>query len=149
MRTETDKNNDLTGQVDWDGTGFPPVGVDCVFHPDNTLWGFERVKPYKGKVLCYEGEQFVFMLDHKLYGIKQESIILSRTDKGEFRKSETPQQREERERIELERANAVKDMFKLVPEHIKISMMPLEPNPIKEALFALYDAGYRINKVGE
>ncbi|EOX1529985.1 hypothetical protein ACPD0J_001484 [Vibrio cholerae] len=135
MRTETDKENDLTGQVDWDGTGLPPVGCRCVYL-------FNDEAEYSGFVAAYHKDAVWFSCDGGLY---KTFIAINH----EFRKPETPQQREERERIELERTNAVKDMFKLVPEHIKISMMPMEPNPIKEALFALYDAGYRINKDGE
>ncbi|EGR2446763.1 TPA: hypothetical protein ACMDTO_000156 [Vibrio cholerae] len=149
MRTETDKDNDLTGQVDWDGTGLPPVGVDCVFYPDNTCWGFEHVKPYKGKVLCYEGEQFVFMLDHKLYGIKPESIILSRTDKGDFQKPEVPKQREVCERIEAAYALYCESLIGEDEETVSFDEFKEFKNRLRQWLRIVDKTGYRINKDGE
>lgn len=85
---------------DWDGEGLPPVGVECVFTPDNTKWGFNYVEPFNGAVLHYEGEQFVFMLNHEKYNLDDSMIIVSRIDKGEFSNPETLAEREERERLE-------------------------------------------------
>ncbi|AUR89480.1 hypothetical protein NVP1123O_51 [Vibrio phage 1.123.O._10N.286.48.F3] len=81
----------------WNGEGFPPVGVECVFTPDNTMWGFNFVEDFTGKVLHYEGEQFVFMIHHQTYKLEDSNIVISRTDKGEFRPIETPEQKAERE----------------------------------------------------
>lgn len=85
---------------EWSGEGLPPVGIKCCFTPDNNLWGFASTDTYLGEVLRYEGEQFVFLLSHNEYNIRPCHLIVSRTDKGEFSKPETPEQRKERERLE-------------------------------------------------
>lgn len=86
--------------VEWDGEGLPPVGVECCFTPDNNLWGFASTDTYLGEVLRYEGEQFVFLLSHDEYNMRPCHLIASRTDKGEFSKPESQEQKAERERLE-------------------------------------------------
>lgn len=84
----------------WYGEGLPPIGVECKFTPDNTFWGFNYIDEVVGEVLHYEGEQFVFMLKHKQYNLEESMLVVSRTDKGKFSKLETPQEKENRERLE-------------------------------------------------
>jgi len=93
-------DSELPNSSEWDGEGLPPVGVECCFTPDNNLWGFASTDTYSGEVLRYEGEQFVFLLSHDKYNIRPCHLIVSRTDKGEFSKPESPEQKAERERLE-------------------------------------------------
>ena len=90
----------FSGEVEWNGEDLPPVGVECNFTPHNTRWGFNYIENFTGTVLHYEGEQFVFMLNHTKYKLDAGMVIVSRTDKGDFAKPETPQQHEDRERLE-------------------------------------------------
>lgn len=90
----------LDGVVEWNSEDLPPVGVKCCFTPDNNMWGFESTNAHYGEVVKYEGEQFIFLMDHDKYKIKSQNIIVSRTDKGEFSKPESPKDREYRERLE-------------------------------------------------
>ena len=107
--------SELPNDSAWNGEGLPPVGVECNFTPDNTYWGFNYIESFAGEVLHYEGEQFIFMLKHKQYNIKDEMIVVSRTDKGEFSKLETPQQREERGRLE-----AAYDLYVIAQESLNV-----------------------------
>lgn len=86
--------------IEWNGEDLPPVGVECSFTPDNTRWGFNYTEEFTGTVLHYEGEQFVFMLNHDKYKLESGMIIVSRTDKGRFSKPESPEQKTQRERLE-------------------------------------------------
>ena len=86
-------------EVEW-VNGLPPVGEECVFTPHNMQWGFNHIEDFTGTVLHYEGEQFVFMLNHTKYKLEGEMVIVSRTDKGDFSKPETPEAKKEREELE-------------------------------------------------
>lgn len=79
---------DSIAQVDseeWDGEGLPPVGVKCVYV-------FNDETEYLGFVAAYHDDAVWFGLDGGMY----KTFFGSH----QFRKPETPQQREERERLE-------------------------------------------------
>lgn len=122
-------------QDEWDGEGLPPIGVECEFTPDNTWWGFNYIESFAGIVLHYEGEQFVFMLKHEKYKLKSRMIIVSRTDKGEFSKPETPEQKAERERLEA--IHEMVDDFNDSDTDYNLR------GKVAKVCAALYDAGYR------
>lgn len=90
--SERDIEDAIDGE--WNGEGFPPLGIECVFTPDNTCWGFNYAEAFTGTVIHYEGEQFVFMLNHKKYNLEDSNLVISRTDKGEFSLSLTPEQKQ-------------------------------------------------------
>ncbi|QIQ61292.1 hypothetical protein V039C_0014 [Vibrio phage V039C] len=133
--TESKKHDRSVGgpvklsRPEWSGEGLPPVGIECCFTPDNNLWGFASTDTYFGEVLRYEGEHFIFLLSHNKYNMRPCHLIVSRTDKGEFSKPESPEQKAERERDE-----AIKEMAQT-------------PKPCGFAIYdiceQLYDAGYR------
>lgn len=92
--TMSERDIESAIDVEWNGEGFPPLGIECVFTPDNTCWGFNYVEAFTGTVIHYEGEQFVFMLNHKKYNLEDSNLVISRTDKGEFSLPLTPEQKQ-------------------------------------------------------
>ncbi|AFC22705.1 hypothetical protein VchM-138_0026 [Vibrio phage vB_VchM-138] len=80
-------------RTDWNGEGLPPVGVECEFKFTNEAESSFKIC----KVLCF-GNSFAFMKSHRsINGYKEFALRISDI---EFRKPETPQERQERERIE-------------------------------------------------
>lgn len=132
-------------QPEWSGEGLPPVGIKCCFTPDNNLWGFASTDTYLGEVLRYEGEQFVFLLSHDKYNMRPCHLIVSRTDKGEFSKPESPEQKAERERLE-----AAYELFSLKHEvsYSSIDVMSISDfasdSQLRDGYLAIVDkTGYR------
>ncbi len=90
--------------TEWNGEGFPPVGVECEF--------FGVKDTCNGKVEIYHVDDNKVMFLGRIEGYPSESTINNFKDgrdlmafyvrEGDraFRKPETPQQREERERLE-------------------------------------------------
>lgn len=116
----------------WDGD-LPNIGVDCVFTPDNTMWGFNYVEDFRGQVLHYSGERFVFMLHDEKERLEDESIIVSRIDKGVFKPYVSKEEIEKQERLE-----AVELMMQ-----IGSTGGIFDSNELKWACEKLYNAGYR------
>ena len=98
----------------WDGTGLPPVGVECEYRFPNVNY---RSTFSRGKVLAY-GAQKVFM-EH--WSSKNEFI--QPLDNIEFRP------------IRTERDEAIEEMRKVVTNYNKTDVI--------HAIEQLYDAGYR------
>jgi hypothetical protein len=84
-------------KVEWDGDGLPPVGVECEY----AFIGGDYSEWFECKVL-YAGRQCVFIRTKdqnliKSFGCEELSVEIKTT---KFRKPETKQQREDRERLE-------------------------------------------------
>ncbi|AUR98287.1 hypothetical protein NVP1248O_73 [Vibrio phage 1.248.O._10N.261.54.F1] len=103
--TETPEEKEVLDSIEsvsededeWDGEGLPPVGVECEYK-DGDDWYAVKVN--------YLSEWFMVIealkSQSKWIDIKgtELSFEYSRFDSLEFRKPETPQQREDRERLE-------------------------------------------------
>ena len=101
VETQTEHQEEMSafsGEVEWNGEGLPPVGEVCEYK-DGDNWYEVRVK--------YLSEWFMVIealkSQSKWIDIKgtELSFEYSRFDSLKFRKPETPQQREGRERLAL------------------------------------------------
>lgn len=100
VETQTEHQEEMSafsGEVEWNGEGLPPVGAECEFK-DGDNW-------YEVKV-NYLSEWFMVIealkSQSKWIDIKgtELSFEYSKFDDLKFRKPETPQQRNDRERLE-------------------------------------------------
>ncbi|EGR0073146.1 TPA: hypothetical protein NIK62_000111 [Vibrio cholerae] len=144
MRTETDKDNDLTGQVDWDGIGLPPVGVICEIKYKNANHAVWR----KCKVFAYSNEDsFVAAIWHFDGEFWRHNTI--ETSEYDFRKLESQQQLEVRERIEAAYALYCESLIGEDEETVSFDEFKEFKNRLRQWLRIVDKTGYRINKDGE
>lgn len=144
MRTETDKDNDLTGQFDWDGTGLPPVGVMCELKYKTASHAIWR----KCKVFAYSNEDgFVAAIWHLDGEIWRHNTI--ETSEYDFRKLESQQQLEVRERIESAYALYCESLIGEDEETVSFDEFKEFKNRLRQWLRIVDKTGYRINKDGE
>ena len=86
--------SELNGEVEWNGEGLPPVGVECeaVFiEHDHKGYGEFLILGYHSNYVWME---YIGELSNK------SKHYTTKVDLVKFRKPETPQQREDRERLE-------------------------------------------------
>lgn len=127
-------NSGIPNSSGWDGTGLPPVGVDCELkykHSTNAIWR-------KCKVFSYSNEYgVVAAVWHCNYGMWCHNTI--DVIDYDFRKPETPEQREERERLE-----AAKDLV-CAYWGVKTDAEP-SPELLKAMLRIVDKTNYRLTK---
>ncbi len=144
MQTETDKNNDLTGQVDWDGAGLPPVGVMCELKykaASHAIWR-------KCKVFAYSNEDgFVAAIWHLDGETWRHNTI--ETSEYDFRKLESQQQLEVRERIEAAYALYCESLIGEDEETVSFDEFKEFKNRLRQWLRIVDKTCWRINKDGE
>lgn len=119
----------LKGENEWNGEGLPPVGVECEWR----LEGADDSSFSMCKVLMITNHT-VFMKSHRAVNGRKEFSLPK--DVIEFRKPETKQQREERERLDC-----IKKMYR--DGNVDGAESDLLVFSIEGILANLYDAGYR------
>ena len=118
--------------VDWNGEGLPPVGVECewigggVNHGD---WGLVIVRAYNNEFAWIEK-----LRDNSMSTVR---------NPAHFRKQETPEQREDRERME-----AAYDLYLLAQNEIEGDVIDYsdfvkESRQMRAALSIVDKTGYR------
>lgn len=110
----------------WNGEGLPPVGVECIVTPNNTIWGFSIIADYQCKVLAYH-DDFVWVDLAGVPGVP----IATRTDKVDFKPIRTPEQI-----AAYERESGIKQLI----EDTRICNPGVMWRQMAETI---YDAGYR------
>ncbi|AUR95135.1 hypothetical protein NVP1201B_30 [Vibrio phage 1.201.B._10N.286.55.F1] len=118
----------LKVENEWNGEGLPPVGAIYTLDPNHDV-----------ELLCKYSSKYVVigeMLPKERYnGVEVVIDTFAQRDRV-FRKPETPQQREERERLEC-----IKKMY--IDGNVDGSKSDLLVFSIEGILANLYDAGYR------
>lgn len=95
VETQTEHQEEMSafsGETEWNGEGLPPVGATCTVDPNHDI-----------ELLCKYSSKYVVIgeiLPKERYnGVEVIIDTFAQRDRV-FRKSETPQQREDRERLE-------------------------------------------------
>lgn len=121
---------DLGAGNKWDGEGLPPVGTDCEFKPYNT-W---ESGVYRGKNKL--GDLIFEFADSGVVDLFDEST--------KIRKPETPQQREERERLEAAYDLYVIAQLAIDGDVIDYSDFVKNSRQMRGALAIIDKTGYRL-----